>query len=94
MPAKTKDMLTTLKAVFGSAFSLVLKKKQVRSGKGKRRGRKYKSNAGLLIVTGKEEKVKVSGLDVKPFNKIRIADVYPLGRLTLYTQKALEEMSK
>ena len=31
----------------------------MRSGKGKLRGRKYKSNAGLLIVTGNNEKLKI-----------------------------------
>jgi len=56
------------------------------------RARKYKSNAGLLVVTGKEEKIKFSGLDIKKIGDLKMRDLYPLGRLTLYTQKALEEM--
>ena len=58
------------------------------------RGRKYKSNAGVLILTGNEEKAKFSGFDIKPVSEISIADFYPLGRLTIYTQKALDELSK
>ena len=92
MPAKTKDAVSTLKKIFGSAFSLVLKKKSVRAGRGKTRGRKYKSNAGLLVIVGSDEKSKFSGLDIKPLSEVTISDLYPLGRLTLYTKKAIEEL--
>jgi len=34
-------------------LNIDLQKKSVRAGKGKLRGRKYKSNAGLLLVVGK-----------------------------------------
>jgi large subunit ribosomal protein L4e len=73
-------------------FSLTLKKKVVRAGKGKMRGRKYKSNAGLLLVTGKDEKLAIKGIDVRNKSSLKIADLYPLGRLTLYTKKAIEEL--
>ena len=81
-----------MKKICGDNFPLVLKKKTVRAGKGKARGRKYKSNAGLLIITGKDEKAKFRGLDVVPLNEVTIADFYPLGRLTLYTKTALDEL--
>ena len=92
--AKTKDILAILKAIFGNMFEkgLVLKKKEVRSGKGKSRGRKYKTNAGLLLVKGKDEKIKMKGLDVKSVDEVGIADLYPLGRLALYTEKSLKEL--
>ena len=54
-------------------------------------GRKYKSNAGLLLVKAKDEKIKMKGIDVKSVHEISISDLYPLGRLTIYTEKALEE---
>lgn len=92
LPQKTKDILESLRKIFGELFSLVLKKKVVRSGRGKMRGRKYKSNAGLLLITGKDENVKLKGTDVCKVNEIKISDVYPLGRLTVYTQKALNEL--
>jgi len=92
LPSKTKDLFSSLKNIFGEAFNLVIKQKSVRSGKGKLRGRKYKSNAGLLLVTGKDEKAKFTGIDLMPINDVVISDLYPLGRLTLYTKKALEEL--
>ena len=92
LPQKTKDALESLRKIFGELFSLVLKNKVIRPGKGKSRGRKYKSNAGLLLVVGKDESVKLTGIDIIPVNKVQIADLYPLGRLTAYTKKALDEL--
>lgn len=91
LPSKTKSLLAVLKSIFGDNFEKTFKIRQVRAGKGKKRGRKYKSNAGLLIVTGKDEVAKYSGVDVKSIDQIRMRDLYPLGRLALYTQKALGE---
>lgn len=92
LPSKTKDLIFALKNIFGDSFNLTLKKKDVRAGKGKRRGRKYKSNAGLLLVIGSSEKNSFKGLEVKTLDEIQITDLYPLGRLTLFTQSALKEM--
>lgn len=92
LPTKTKDLLSALKNIFGDSFSLVLQKKSVRAGKGKSRGRRYKSTAGLLVVTGDEEKAKFSGVDVISVKELTISDLFPLGRLALYTKKALEQM--
>ena len=93
IPSKAKDLINMLKKIFGDTFDLVLKHKSVRPGKGKARGRKYKSNAGLLFVIGKDEKVKFKGMDSISVKDIVISDLYPLGRLTLYTKKALDELS-
>lgn len=92
LPVKTKDALSTLRKIFGDLFVLVLKNKVVRSGRGKTRGRKYKSNAGLLLVTANDEDVKLTGVDVRKSGELLISDLYPLGRLTLYTKAALEEL--
>ena len=89
---KTKEILKILKEIFGELYSLVIKKKRVRAGKGKLRGRKYKKNAGLLLIKGKAEKIKIKGIEVKNVNEISISDLYPLGRLALYTEKALGEL--
>ncbi|MEK6888727.1 MAG: 50S ribosomal protein L4 [Nanoarchaeota archaeon] len=94
IPAKTKNVIEAVKLMFGEAFSLLIKSKQVRPGKGKNRGRKYKSNAGLLIVTGEDEKVNAKGFEVKTYSDLLISDLYPLGRLTLYTKKAMEEIAE
>ena len=94
LPQKTKEFIAMLKNIFGETFSLVMKQKTIRAGKGKLRGRKYKSNAGLLLVVGKEEKAKFNGVDIRTPIDLKIADLYPLGRLTLYTKKALQEMDE
>lgn len=88
---KVKELLGMFKEIFGNA-DLILKKKKVRPGKGKMRGRKYKSNAGLLLVKGNDEKIKFSGVDVRNVSEVSISDLYPLGRLTVYTEKAISEM--
>jgi len=92
LPEKTKALVKTLKNILGKNSSLALRKKTVRSGKGKLRGRKYKSNAGILIITSKDEKKRFKGLDIKSVQDTVIADLHPLGRLTIYTQKAISEL--
>lgn len=92
LPEKTKILKETLKSIFKENINLVLKSKTIRAGKGKLRGRKYKSNAGLLIITSTEENKKLKGFDIKSTGELTISDLYPLGRLTVYTQKALEEL--
>ena len=89
---KIKEILNVFKSLFGNYYNLILKKKKVRAGKGKSRGRKYKSNAGLLFVKGKEEKIKIKGINIRGVNEVRISDLYPLGRLAVYTEKAIDEL--
>lgn len=91
---KSKEFFALIRSTLGEASSLALKHKEVRAGKGKARGRKYKSNAGLLLVTGKDEKVSMKGVTVRPYSRLKIADLWPLGRLTMYTEKALQEMKQ
>jgi large subunit ribosomal protein L4e len=93
LPAKTKELISALKDIFGEAFSIVMKKRKIRSGKGKLRGRRYKSSSGIIIVSGNKENAKFSGIDVKPVEEINIRDLYPFGRLAIYTKKALEDIS-
>jgi large subunit ribosomal protein L4e len=94
LPGKTKDLLNLIKTLFSENLNVVLKSKKVRAGKGKTRGRKYKSNAGVLIVTAPKEAKKLKGFDVKSTDEVAISDLYPLGRITIYTQKALETLAK
>ena len=94
---KTKDLLISLKKIIGNdLFPIVLKKKSVRSGKGKLRGRKYKSNAGLLFVIGEKEKLKTNAFDVVNTKKLGVTDLAKggAGRLTLYTEQAIKEIGE
>jgi large subunit ribosomal protein L4e len=92
---KIKDILSSLKNILGeNLFNIAVKKKSVRSGKGKLRGRKYKSNAGMLLVTGDKEQVKTNAFDVKKAKSLNINDLARggLGRLTVYTEQAIKEL--
>ncbi len=89
-----KQLKIMLKNIFGDMFELILQHKRVRAGRGKSRGRQYKSNAGLLLVKSSKENVRASGIDIVNTNDVEIGDLYPLGRIVLYTEKALEELNE
>lgn len=94
---KTKDFVSLLKKLFENNFDKVIKVKKQRAGRGKLRGRKYKSNAGLLFVIGSGEKTKRSGIDVVKVDELRIKDLAPngeAGRITIYTEKAIAEINE
>ncbi len=97
LEVKTKDFIAAMKIVFGDAFYTVLKHKSIRAGIGKMRGRKYKSNAGMLFVLGNEEKMKRKGIEVVNVNDLNIKDLSPNGepgRLVCYTEKAIKEIEE
>ena len=73
--------------------------KHIRAGKGKNRGRKYKTPCSLLIVTMKDEVRKsarnLTGVDVVAPDQINIEHLAPggdAGRLTVFTISALKEI--
>ncbi len=94
---KTKQFLDFLRKTLGPLYEVALKKKAIRAGKGKMRGRKYKSSAGLLLVIASDEKFKASGIEIKPVNELSVTDLAKgnaPGRLTLYTEKAIKELDE
>ena len=94
---KTKDFIVVMKKVFGDAFGSVMKTKSIRAGIGKMRGRKYKSNAGLLFVVGNEEQMKRKGVEVVSVNDLTIKDLAPNGepgRLVCYSENAIKEIGE
>jgi len=94
---KTKDLILSLKKVLGNLlFRVSLKQKNVRSGKGKLRGRKYKKNLGLLLVVGNKEKLKTNLIDVKNVKELNVTDLANggVGRLTMYTEQAIGELGE
>ena len=92
---KTKELISSLKKILGkNLFELALQKKSIRAGKGKLRGRKYKSNAGLLIVIGKDEKLKTNAFEVVDVKSLGVTDLARggVGRLTVYTEGSIKEL--
>lgn len=94
---KTKELLAALKKILGeNLFNVAVRKKSVRAGKGKARGRRYKSSAGLLIVTGSNETLKTNAFEVQGAKSLGINELAEggLGRLTVYTENAVRELNE
>lgn len=94
---KTKDLISSLKKILGeNLFEISLKKKSVRSGIGKLRGRRYKSNAGLLLVVGEKEKLKTNAVEVAGAKGLNVTDLANggAGRLVVYTEGAIKDLGE
>ncbi len=91
---KANGFYKALEKILNNLNKVVIKKKQKRSGKGKIRNRKNKKTRGLLLVIGSEENARFQKVDVKKAAELDIEDLWPLGRLTIYTEKAVKELNK
>ncbi|MEM4326502.1 MAG: 50S ribosomal protein L4 [Candidatus Pacearchaeota archaeon] len=94
---KTRDFVSSLKKILGERlFEIAIKRKKIRKGKGKMRGRKYRKSAGALIVTSSEEKIKTKLIDSKKVNTLGVQDLAKggLGRIVIYTENAIKELEK
>ena len=89
---KTKPFFKLLKSNLGDAWEISLQTKEVRAGKGKIRNRRYKHNAGLILIVGKDEKAKFQGIAVRSLDELEISDLWPLGRLAMYSEQAINEL--
>ncbi len=92
---KTKEIMGAIQSILEEFGEVAIKKKKVRAGRGKMRGRKYKRSAGMLLVIGKEEERKIGGVDVKRADEIRTSDLASNGaRLTVYTEKSIIDLEE
>lgn len=77
-------------------------KKKVRAGKGKARGRKYKKRKGPLLIVADDCKLlkgakNLPGVDILKIEQINAEVLAPgcdAGRLTVFTDNAIEKLSK
>ncbi|ADQ66616.1 50S ribosomal protein L4P [Halogeometricum borinquense DSM 11551] len=73
--------------------------KKVRAGQGKARGRKYKRPKSILFVTSEEPSKaarNLAGVDVATASNVNAEDLAPgthAGRLTIFTESAVEEVA-
>ncbi|MDH7517364.1 MAG: 50S ribosomal protein L4 [Candidatus Thermoplasmatota archaeon] len=97
---KTKEVIEALEKI-GVYDDIVRAEngKNIRAGKGKIRGRKYRTPKSILIVSTSDEIKKSSGnltgVDVVKPNEINIKHLAPggyAGRLTLFTKSALAQI--
>ncbi|MFH1711281.1 MAG: 50S ribosomal protein L4 [Nanoarchaeota archaeon] len=91
---KTKQFFELLEKNLGDAWKVSLQNKEVRAGKGKKRNRKYKQNAGLILILGNDEQAKFQGIDVRRLDELEISDLWPFGRLAMYSEQAISELKK
>ncbi len=97
---KTQEALATLEAL-GVADDITRAEdgRSVRAGRGKTRGRKYRQPKSLLVVTSEEPSRaarNLAGVDVATASEVNVEDLAPgahPGRLTLWTESALEEVA-
>ena len=89
----TKEFLDSLKKILGDFHNVAIRKKSIRAGIGKMRGRKYKRNAGLLFIMGDKEEKKINGIDTVNVSELGIGDLAENGaRLTLFSETAIKEI--
>lgn len=89
----TKDFLNSLKKILNNLYDVAVQKKAKRAGIGKMRGRKYKKNAGVLLVVGKEEDMKIKGVEVVKTSQLLVSDLANNGaRLMIFTENAIKDL--
>lgn len=99
---KTKGVMSVLKR-FGFEKELERARiKKIRAGRGKSRGRKYKKRKSLLLVVSSECTLtragrNISGVNIIPVKHLNAEMLAPggvAGRITLFTDKAIEVIEK
>ena len=97
---KTKEAVDTLEALGVYAdIERAEAGKTVRAGRGTTRGRKYTQPKSVLVVTSDEPSLaarNLAGADVATAAEVNVEDLAPgthAGRLTLWTESAIEEVA-
>jgi len=91
---KTKELIKSLENILGKLFVVALPEKRIRAGKGKLRNRKYKKSAGALLVIGNKEDIKTKVIETQHVGNLMVSDLYPTGRLVVYTEEAINELGE
>ncbi len=97
---KTKQVRDVLKKIGLEKELSRVNERIIRSGKGKKRGRKYKSKAGPLIIVSKDCALlkaakNIAGVNVRIVKSINAKVLAPStnpGRLAIWTQDAIKEL--
>ena len=97
---KTKQVKDVLKKIGLEKELSRINERTIRSGKGKKRGRKYKSKAGPLIIVSKECALlkaakNIAGINVRQVKSLNAKSLAPSanpGRLAIWTQDAIKEL--
>ena len=91
---KTKELIKFLREHLKGLEGVMFRERSMRAGRGRMRNRKYRTRAGLLMIIGSDEEKKFSGIQIRKVDELEISDLFPLGRLTVYTENAIKELSQ
>lgn len=100
--SKTKEVKKILETIELKEELKRISAKKIRAGKGKMRGRKYKTIRGILMVVSKDCKLKeasknIPGVEIANVESLNAEILAPgavPGRLTIFTKQAIEKMEK
>jgi len=98
---KAKELVEFLKKIGLEKELERIKKKKVRAGKGKMRGRKYKKKIGPLIVITEDKGISKAVKNLSGINVCRVENLCAEylapgampGRLTIFTKSAIKKLS-
>ncbi len=99
---KTGDVVKILKALGLDDDLERAKEKKTRAGRGKTRGRRYKRKKSVLIIINEDSGIKsgarnIPGIDIAKLDELNVELLAPgthTGRLTLWTESAIENLDK
>lgn len=96
---KTKDLYKALSSIGLRQELIRVKKRIIRAGKGKMRGRKYKRKLGLVIVTTDPDRLRrpaanmnVHIADIRKLNMSDVSNAGRPGRLIIWSQSAISSL--
>ena len=97
---KAKDVLKVLHSLKLEEELMRVAERKVRAGRGKIRGRKYKTKTGPLIVVAgscplQTAAANIPGVDICEVNKLNINMLAPggnAGRFTIFSEEAIEKI--
>ncbi|OYT42589.1 MAG: 50S ribosomal protein L4 [Candidatus Aenigmarchaeota archaeon ex4484_224] len=100
--SKTKELVEFLKKIGLEEELKRIKKKKVRAGKGKMRGRRYKKKKGPLIVIANDKGISRAARNLPGVEVVRVENLnaYLLapgghpGRLTIWSEDAIKKLEK
>ncbi len=91
---KTKEFVAWIGKLI--PLNITLKDKEQRAGKGKRRGRRLKSSAGILIVIADKEKTRIGIVDIVKVSELSVTDLASgkPGRIVLWSEDAIKQLNE
>ncbi len=99
---KAKEVISVLEKLGLTKELERCSERKIRAGQGKRRGRKYVTKAGPLVVVSKDCQLQIAaenlqGIDIVPVKNLNAYLLAPgahAGRLTVWTKAAIETLGK